>query len=120
MAKFLAALLALFLFVAYASANAGWLSSKQGKTFETRGTAVIRANFNFLFSTDIGTTKIERKDIPIPAFINIESSAQWSELTHDRETGWTKCRVPLKGDSSIVGNTERELIFDCRPTSYYK
>jgi hypothetical protein len=40
-------------------------------------------------------------------------------LTHDSESGWTQCRIPLKNELSITGPTERSLVFDCYPLSYY-
>jgi hypothetical protein len=95
------------------SAFAGIFSSKQGMIFETRGEAVILRNSTF-------TTGIERRNIPIPQVIDVRVNVEFSSLTHDSESGWTKCRVPMKSELGLTGVTERSLVFDCKPLSYFK
>jgi hypothetical protein len=95
------------------SSYAGIFSSKQGKTFETRGTAVVMASGTF-------TTKIEERDIQIPRYIDVTESRMLSGITHDKESGWTKCRVPLKKELGWDGPRNRELIFDCKPLTYFR
>lgn len=68
--------------------HAGIFSSRAGKTFETKGKAVIYRDGKF-------TAGIEKSDIPIPTFIDVSQNVQFAYLTHDAETKWTKCRVPL-------------------------
>ena len=91
---------------------AGIFSSKEGKSFQTRGTAVI-------FSNGAITVGVEKKDIPIPSYIDVTRSAEWNGLKHDSESGWTKCRVPLKSELSWQGVKERALVFDCMPLTYF-
>jgi hypothetical protein len=91
---------------------AGFFSSKEGKTFETRGASVV-------LTSGAVTTGVEQRNIPIPQYIDVMSSTQWSGLHHDSESGWTKCRVPLKGEVSWQGIKERTLVFDCRPLTYF-
>lgn len=98
--KILRALLAVVLLLATASATAGEL-------FETRGTAVIRLS-------GAVTTKIEKRDIPVPGLINTEVGSGWSDLEPDSRSGWTKCRLPMKGEVSWQGKLSREMVFDCR------
>ena len=93
--------------------QAGFFSSKEGATFETKGEAVITKNSTFQFG-------IERRNIPIPLFIDIRQGSNFNGLTLDRESGWTQCRVPLKNELGITGITERSLVFDCKPLSYFK
>ncbi len=93
--------------------NAGIFSSKQGKTFETRGMAVVMATGTF-------TAKIEERDIQIPKYIDVTESRMLNEITHDKESGWTKCRVPLKREMGWDGLRNRELVFDCKPLTYFK
>lgn len=93
--------------------NAGLFSSKQGKTFETRGMAVVMATGTF-------TTKIEERDIQIPKYIDMTESRMLSDITHDKESGWTKCRVPLKREMGWDGSRNREFVFDCKPLTYFK
>ena len=76
--------------------------------YETKGEALIRANSAFF-------TKIERRNIPIPRIIDVRQIPEFAGLLSDRDSGWTKCRVPLKGELGLTGVTERELVFDCRP-----
>ncbi|NBQ48519.1 MAG: hypothetical protein EBU33_08720 [Sphingobacteriia bacterium] len=92
--------------------HAGIFSSKQGMVFQTKGEAVIMKNSTF-------TTGIERRNIPVPDFIDIRINGGYSGLTHDSESGWTKCRVPLKGELGITGITERSMVFDCKPIQYF-
>jgi hypothetical protein len=102
----------LFLISASSISNAGLFSSKEGKTFQTRGTAVILSNGAI-------TIGVEKKDIPIPSYIDVSGSAQWNGLRHDSESGWTKCRLPLKGELSWQGVKDRDLVFDCKPLTYF-
>ena len=92
--------------------EAGLFSKKEGKTFQTRGAAVILSNGAL-------TTGVEKKDISIPSFIDITSSSQWNGLRHDSESGWTRCRVPLKGELSWQGIKDRDLVFECKPLTYF-
>jgi hypothetical protein len=105
-----------YMFIALSSfifnVNAGWFSSKEGKTFETRGSAVVYTSGSF-------TVGVEQKNISIPSYIDVKSSTQWNGITHDSESGWTKCRVPLKGKMSWQGVKDRSLVFDCRPLTYF-
>jgi hypothetical protein len=119
MAKFIAALLASLLFLACGSASATLFPNRKGKTFQTRGTAVIMKDSRVSGSRS-GTLGVEEIGILIPAFIDVETSARWDGLAHDAEKGWTKCRVPIKDDASITGGPKRALVFDCRPQTYYK
>jgi len=93
--------------------QAGIFSSKEGAVFETKGEAVITRNSTFKFS-------IERRDIPIPLVVDIRQDSNYNGLIHDRESGWTKCRVPLKSELGITGIAERSLVFDCKPLTYFK
>lgn len=106
--KYVLVLLNLFLSIA----NAGLFSSKEGIVFQTKGEAVILKNSTF-------TTGIERRNIPIPEFIDIRTNYDFRGLSHDSESGWTKCRVPLKNELGITGITERSLVFDCLPLKYF-
>ena len=65
------------------------------------------------------TTGVEKKDISIPPFIDITSNSQWNGLRHDSESGWTRCRVPLKGELSWQGIKDRDLVFECKPLTYF-
>jgi hypothetical protein len=95
------------------NANAGIFSSKkEGVVFQTKGEALIMKISTF-------TTGIERRNIPIPEIIDIRKNSDFSSVTHDSESGWTKCRVPLKGGLGITGLTERSLVFDCKPLKYF-
>lgn len=94
-------------------ANAGFFSEKKGRTFQTRDTALIYRSGSL-------TVGIERRNIPIPAFFDIESTPSFIGLTHDGDSGWTKCRVPLDDAKSITGAVERSLVFDCKPLTFYK
>ena len=91
---------------------AGIFSSKQGKTFKTRGTAVI-------YKSGTLTAGIEKRGIQIPPVFNVESHSMFIGLTHDSESGWTQCRIPLKTELSLIGPVERSLVFDCYPLTYY-
>jgi len=91
---------------------AGIFSAKEGKTFQTKGTAVILSNGAF-------TAGIEKKDIPIPNFIDVVADSRWNGLRHDSESGWTKCRVPLKGELSWQGVKDKDLVFACKPLTYF-
>lgn len=104
----------LLLFLAFKNlATAGIFTDKQGKTFETKGTATIIREGAF-------TIGVEKKDIPVPTYINIEIDKRFSDISHDSDSGkWTKCRLPLKGDKSFLGAIERILVFDCKPTSFF-
>lgn len=103
----------ILLFSSISTANAGWFSSKQGKVFETRGLAVIQSSSTFTAGT-------EQRDIQIPQYIDVTKSERWSGLHHDSESGWTLCRVPLKGKISWQGVKDRSLVFECKPLSYFK
>jgi len=102
----------MFFFFMTSNSEAGLFSKKEGKTFQTRGTAVILSNGAL-------TTGVEKKDISIPPFIDITSSSQWNGLRHDSESGWTRCRVPLKGELSWQGIKDRDLVFECKPLTYF-
>lgn len=106
-------LLHISLFISISNAQAGFFSSKEGVVFQTKGEAVIMKNSSF-------TIGIERRNIPLPEVIDIRANAGFSGLTHDSESGWTKCRVPLKGELGLTGVTERSLVFDCKPLEYFK
>jgi len=99
-----------FVFCLILKVHAG---TREGATFETRGEAVIARNSAFLSS-------IERRDIPIPLFLDIRQDLNFSGMVHDRDSGWTKCRVPLKSELGITGIAERSFVFDCKPISYFK
>lgn len=90
----------------------GLFSSKEGRTFETRGGAVI-------YTSGAITAGVEQGDIQVPQYIDVTTSSQWSGLTHDRESGWTRCRLPLRGKMSWQGVKDRSLVFECRPLSYF-
>ncbi len=75
--------------------------------YETKGEAVIFKNSTF-------TIGIERRNIPVPTLIDVRANPEFTSLTSDSRSGWTKCRVPLKGELGITGVTERSLVFDCR------
>lgn len=92
-------------------ATAGLFSSKQGKTFETRGAATLMVSGIFTYTA-------EKKDTPIPRHIDVTSDSMQG-LTHDNESGWTKCRVPLKGEMTWKGVKKKELVFECMPLSYF-
>jgi hypothetical protein len=94
------------------NSHAGLFSSKQGVIFQTKGEALILKNSTF-------TTGIERRNIPLPEVIDVRTQAGFSGLIHDSESGWTKCRVPLKNELGITGITERSLVFDCKPLQYF-
>ena len=100
-------------FLITCNAHAGIFSSKQGITFETKGEAIIMKNSTF-------TTGIERRNIPIPIIIDVRIDSRFSSLTHDSESGWTLCRVPLRGELGLTGITEKSLVFDCKPLQYFK
>lgn len=95
------------------SAHAGFFSSKQGKTFKTRGSAVI-------YRSGTITSGIEKRNIPIPPMFDVSSDPIFTSLTHDSEAGWTNCRIPLKSEMSITGPVERSIVFDCYPLSYFQ
>jgi hypothetical protein len=109
---FKSALLACSLLAISFAASAGFFSSKQGKTFKTRGTAVI-------YRSGTITSGIEKRNIPIPPVFDVSSDPIFTSLTHDSESGWTNCRVPLKSEMSITGPVERSIVFDCYPLSYF-
>lgn len=107
---------AIILLAAYFSifnASAGFFSRKEGSTFETKGEAVITRNSAFKFG-------IERRNIPIPLFIDVRQGLDFKELTHDNESGWTQCRIPLKQEIGLTGPVTRSLVFDCKPLTYFK
>lgn len=94
-------------------AIAGWFSpDKEGRTFQTKGTALIMASGTF-------TTGIEKRGIQIPEYIDTTSDSMWLGLRHDSESGWTKCRLPLRSSLGVTGVTERTLVFDCKPLTYF-
>jgi len=101
-----------FLVFSISNCYGGIFSNKEGKTFQTKGTAVILSN-------GAVTTGIEKKDIPIPPFIDLTTNPQWNGLRHDSESGWTRCRVPLKGELSWQGVKDRDLVFECKPLTYF-
>ncbi len=103
----------LFIFYCLTNAQAGLFSSKQGVVFQTKSEAKILTNSTF-------TVGIERRNIPIPSIVDIRVNTDFAGLTHDSETGWTKCRVPLKSELGWTGITERSLVFDCKPIQYFK
>lgn len=78
-----------------------------GDIYQTRGIAVIMASGAL-------TIKIEKKDIPIPSAIELGSTPGFADLQPDSTKGWTKCRVPLKGEMSWQGPIRREMVFDCQ------
>ena len=93
---------------------AGWLSpDKEGRTFQTKGTAVVMASGTF-------TVGIEQRGVQIPTYIDTTSDSMWNGLRHDSESGWTKCRLPLKSSLGVTGVTERSLVFDCKPLTYFR
>jgi hypothetical protein len=92
--------------------DASFFSRKEGVIFETKGEAVIIRSGTF-------TMGIERKNIPIPQLLDVRLQNEFSSLRHDNESGWTKCRVPLKGELGLTGVTERSLVFDCKPIQYF-
>jgi hypothetical protein len=93
--------------------NAGLFNKKEGAIFETKGEAVILRSGTF-------TIGIERRNIPIPQIIDVRIQSEFLSLRHDSESGWTKCRVPMKSEIGITGVTERSLVFDCKPIQYFK
>jgi hypothetical protein len=99
------------IFLASHAAFAGIFDSKQGMVFQTKGEAVVLKNSTF-------TTGIERK-ISIPQIVDVREQAEFANLRHDSDSGWTRCRVPLKGEWGITGKTERSLVFECRPLQYF-
>lgn len=100
-------------FVGVGNVYAGWFSAKEGKTFETRGMAVLMSSGSF-------STGVEKRDIPIPKYIDITASSLFNGMTHDSESGWTKCRIPQKGGLGWDGVKEKQLVFDCKPLTYFK
>lgn len=104
-------ILSFLLFISSAS-NAGLFSSKQGSVFQTKGEAVIMKSSTF-------TGGIERRNIPVPEILDLRSTSEYRGLTHDSESGWTRCRVPLKGELGLTGITERSLVFECKPLQYF-
>jgi len=100
-------------FALMGNACAGWFSAKEGKTFETRGMAVVMLSGSF-------STGVEKRDIPIPKYIDVTSSNVFNGMTHDSESGWTKCRIPQKGGIGWDGVKEKQLVFDCKPLTYFK
>lgn len=98
-------LIALTLITIYPSVNA-----KEGKTFQTKGVGVITRNSTFKF-------EIERK-VTVPEFFDVDAFQDLNSLRHDRQSGWTKCRVPLKSEMGLTGPVERSLVFDCIPLTY--
>lgn len=96
-----------------ASTSAGLFDRKEGIVFETKGEAVILKNSTF-------TTGIERRNIPIPQVVDIRAQPEFLGLRHDSESGWTKCRVPMKSELGLTGITERSLVFDCKPIHYIR
>ena len=83
-------------------------ASATGLIYETKGEALIYRSAPF-------TSSIERRNIPIPSVIDVQTNPSFSDIRSDRSSGWTKCRVPLKSELGITGVTERSLVFDCRP-----
>lgn len=84
------------------------IARNQAVLYETKGEALIYRDSTF----KVG---IERKNIPIPTLIDIRKSADFQDITSDSSSGWTKCRVPLKGEIGLTGITNRSLVFDCKP-----
>jgi hypothetical protein len=95
------------------NAHAGWFSANEGKTFETRGAAVVMSTGSF-------SAGIEKRDVPIPRYIDVTTSSSFNGMTHDSESGWTKCRVPLKGGIGWDGVKDKQMVFDCKPLTYFK
>lgn len=89
-------------------------AAREGRTFETRGMAVI-------FTSSTFTVGIEKRDIPIPQYLDVDIDPGWRGLSHDSSSAsWTKCRLPLKSEMTWQGTKERSLVFDCRPLSFYR
>jgi hypothetical protein len=99
-------------FLGISNAYTSPFSSKEGVIFQTKGEGLILKNSTF-------TTGIERRNIPIPPIIDIRANSAFNGLTHDSDSGWTKCRVPLKSEMGITGVTTRSLVFDCKPLEYF-
>jgi hypothetical protein len=78
-----------------------------GEVFQTRGSAVI-------LRPGAVTIGVEKKDIPIPSAIEVGSTPGFSDVEPDSRKGWTRCRVPMKGDISWQGPIKRELVFECQ------
>ena len=87
-------------------------TQEEGKTFQTKGSAEIMEDGQF-------THRTTEKNIAIPKFIDVTSSTKWNGLYHDNESGWTRCRVPLKGSFGWTGPIERSLMFKCKPITYF-
>ena len=103
----------MLILVLFLSANAGSFSSKEGSVFQTKGSAKILKETTF-------THGVERRDIPIPTVLDIRVGNDFNGLTHDRESGWTKCRVPQRSQLGITGIVTRTLVFDCKPLQYFR
>ena len=94
-------------------ATSGLFSSKQGVAFQTKGVASVTYSSTFTYGT-------EQSDISIPKFIDIRENTDFNSLTHDTESGWTRCRVPLKSKLGLSGIIKRTLVFECKPLQYGK
>jgi len=75
------------------------------RVYVTRGTAVIYASGTL-------ASQIEKSDIPIPGTIST-ADPNWSDLYSDVNSGWTKCRLPLKTEWGLTGPWQRSLVFEC-------
>lgn len=82
--------------------------SAEPVVFQTKGEALIYRNSTF-------TVGIERRNIPIPTVIDVRATSGFESMRADRDSGWTKCRIPLKGEIGFTGITSRSLVFDCKP-----
>jgi hypothetical protein len=85
---------------------------KQAATFQTKGEATMVRN-------DGNTLSIEKKHIPIPEFIDLTASSEFAGLSHDSESGWTKCRYRLKDEIVFPRVSGKVLVFDCKPLTYF-
>lgn len=104
----------IFLLLFLVVSKATFAGDREGRTFETRGTAVVFTDSTF-------TVGIEKRDIPVPLYFDVESNPVGRGMTHDSSSGsWTKCRVPLKSEMTWQGVKERHLVFDCRPLTFYR
>lgn len=99
----------LFIFIPVISYAGIFSKQKEVKSFQTKGVASLMS------AEGIFTYSVKEKDIAIPTYINLHSDARWQGLTYDpydTKSGWTICRLPMKGG--------KKLVFNCRPTSFYE
>lgn len=86
------------------------VAKRESPVFETKGIAVIMYDATF-------TTGVEERDINIPRIVDVNDDARWIAVEPDRESGWTRCRLPLENKMSWQGIKNRSLVFECRRTS---